>query len=285
MNLKLRIGTPDDAARCGAICYEAFRVIAENHHFPPDIPSPDVAVAGFTTKLSHPGYHVIVAEIGGRVVGSNVLDERSTIVGVGPITIDPTVQNRAIGRRLMEAGIQRTRERHCSGLRLLQASYHCRSLSLYTKLGFEVRELLVTMQGPPLALNVPGHIVCRPVEADLESCNVVCRRVHGHDRSGELLEAIKNGTARVVEHDGRLTAYATDLGSSGHAVGESNSDLKALIGAAKAFSGPGFFLPARNGELFRWCLDHGLRVVQPMTLMTMGLYSDPTGPFLPSIMY
>ena len=285
MNLTLRVGTPDDAGRCGTICYEAFRVIAEAHHFPPDIPSSDVAVAGFTSRLSHPGYHVIVAEINGRVVGSNVLDERSRIVGVGPITIDPTVQNRAIGRQLMEAAIRRATERHCPGLRLLQAAYHSRSLSLYTKLGFEARDLLVTMQGPSLGLHVPGHAVRKALEEDLDSCNALCHRVHGHDRSGELLEAISSGTARVVQHDGRLTGYATALGFAGHSVGESNSDLKAMIGAAEAFTGPGFFLPARNAELFRWCLQHGLRVVQPMTLMSMGLYNEPAGPFLPSIMY
>lgn len=285
MNLTLRQATPDDAGRCGAICYEAFRVIAEDHHFPPDIPSPDIALEGFTSRLSHPGYHVLVAESDGRIVGSNVLDERSTIVGVGPITIDPTVQNRAIGRQLMEAAIQRTTERRCPGLRLLQASYHTRSLSLYSKLGFEVRELLVNVQGPALDAAVQGHAVRSATEDDLNDCNALCRRVHGHDRSGELLDAVKSGTARIVECEGRVTGYATALGFSGHAVGESNADLKALIGTAKAFVGPGFFLPARNGELFRWCLERGLRVVQPMTLMSMGLYNAPAGAFLPSIMY
>lgn len=284
MNLTLRPGTPDDAARCGAICYEAFRAIADDHRFPPDIPSPDIAVASFASRLSHPRIHVLIAELSGRVVGSNVLDERSTIVGVGPITIDPAVQNRAIGRQLMEAAIQRTTERRCPGLRLLQTAYHTRSLSLYSKLGFEVRELLVNMQGPPLALQTRGHAVRTATEDDLHDCNALCRRVHGHDRSGELREAIKSGTAHI-EHEGRVTGYATELGFSGHAVGESNADLKALIGTAKAFAGPGFFLPARNGELFRWCLEHGLRVVQPMTLMSMGLYNDPAGAFLPSIMY
>ena len=68
-------------------------------------------------------------------------------------------------------------------------------------------------------------------------------------------------------------------------MGESNAELKALIGAASAFVGPGFLLPTRNGELFRWCLAHGLRVVQPMTLMSLGLYHEPQGAFLPSILY
>jgi len=78
-------------------------------------------------------------------------------------------------------------------------------------------------------------------------------------------------SATVVEHDRRITGYATVIGFFGHAVGETNKDLKALIGAAKEFAGPGFLLPTRNGELFRWCLSNGLRIEQPMTLMTKGL--------------
>jgi len=37
--------------------------------------------------------------------------------------------------------------------------------------------------------------------------------------------------------------------------------------------------------LFRWCLDNGLRVVEPMTLMSVGLYNEPVGAFLPSVLY
>jgi hypothetical protein len=32
-------------------------------------------------------------------------------------------------------------------------------------------------------------------------------------------------------------------------------------------------------------LEQGLRVVQPMTLMTMGLYNEPVGAYLPSVLY
>ena len=75
------------------------------------------------------------------------------------------------------------------------------------------------------------------------------------------------------------------IGFFGHAVAESDEDLKALIGAAADFPGPGFLLPTRNADLLRWCLENGLRVVQPMTLMSMGLYNEPSGPFLPSIVF
>jgi hypothetical protein len=35
----------------------------------------------------------------------------------------------------------------------------------------------------------------------------------------------------------------------------------------------------------RWCLENGLRIVQPLTLMSKGLYQEPRGAFLPSILY
>ena len=68
-------------------------------------------------------------------------------------------------------------------------------------------------------------------------------------------------------------------------MGETNGDLQALIGAAEIFLGPGFLVPTRNGDLFRWCLANGLRVTQPLTLMSLGLYNEPNGVFLPSVLF
>ena len=107
----------------------------------------------------------------------------------------------------------------------------------------------------------------------------------GHSRSGELHDGIGQGTALVVERLGRITGYASAFGYLGHAVGESNLDLQALIAAADVFGWPGIIVPTRNSELFRWCLESGLRVIHPMTLMTIGLYNEPVGAYLPSVLY
>lgn len=285
MELKLRSGTPADAEICGRICYQAFKTISEAHGFAPDFPAPEVAIDVLTRMLANPKFYSVVAEIDERIVGSNFLDERNTIAGVGPITVDPAVQNRAIGRRLMDAVHQRATERDFAGVRLIQSGFHTRSLCLYAKLGYDVREHLACMQGNPVGISIADHVVRPAAQADFESCNRLCREVHGHDRAGELKDAITRGSASVVEHDGRITGYTTVVGFFGHAVGETNKDLKALIGAAKEFAGPGFLLPTRNGELFRWCLSNGLRITQPMTLMSKGVYNEPVGAFLPSILY
>jgi GNAT superfamily N-acetyltransferase len=285
MSIRLRPGTSKDAKQCGEICYRAFRAIAEEHNFPPDFLSPELATTLLSEFLAHPHIYGVVSELDGRVVGSNFVDERSTIAGIGPITVDQAVQNRAVGRELMKHILARIAKRRFPGVRLVQAAYHNRSLSLYMKLGFAVREPLSVMQGQPLATQIPGYVVRPAIKDDLDACNQVCLRVHGHDRRGELIDAIRHRTATVVEHNGRITGYATAVAFFGHAVGETNEELKALIGAAPAFLGPGFLLPSRNAELFRWCLEHGLRVVQPMTLMSMGLYNEPAGAFLASIHY
>src|SRR6201987_5731152 len=285
MDIRIREGTPADAEVCGRICYDAFKTISEAHGFAPDFPAPEVPIGLLTWMLAHPKFYGVVAEIDGRIVGSNFLDERNSIAGVGPITVDPTAQNRSIGRRLMNAVHERAAEKNFAGVRLIQAGFHARSLSLYAKLGYDVREHLACMQGDALGISIEGHPVRPAVETDLEAWNRVCRQVHGHDRGGELRDATAKGSATVVEHAGRITGYATIIGFFGHAVGETNKDVKALIGAAKEFAGPGFLLPTRNGDLFRWCLSNGLRITEPMTLMSKGLYNEPVGAFLPSILY
>jgi hypothetical protein len=75
------------------------------------------------------------------------------------------------------------------------------------------------------------------------------------------------------------------IGFLAHAVARTNQDLKALIGAATEIPGPGFLLPTRNHEVFEWCLSCELKLVFQMTLMTTGLYNEPAGAYLPSILY
>jgi GNAT superfamily N-acetyltransferase len=285
MATTLRPGKPADAERCGIICYEAFKTIAEKHGFPPDLPSPEVGIGLVETLLGRPDVYSVVAEHDGRVIGSNFLWEAPPVGGVGPITVDPTLQNVKVGRQLMDAVLARARERGFASVRLVQAAYHNRSLSLYTKLGFVAREPLSILQGPRIGIGVPGSTVRAARKGDIDSCNALCLRVHGHERGYELGLAIEQGTATVVERSGRITGYATLIGFFGHAVAETNDDLKALIAAAPSFLGLGFLLPTRNAEVFRWCLEQGLHVVQPMTLMSTGLYAKPASAFLPSILY
>jgi predicted N-acetyltransferase YhbS len=285
MTVKLRAGTPADAVPCGTICYEAFRAVCTRHNIPPDFPSVEVASGLLATLFAHPRFYSVVAELDGRIVGSNFVDERSSIYGVGPITVDPRVQNRNIGGRLMQDAIDRGVQRNAAGVRLLQAGFHNRSFALYTKLGFRSREMVSILQGAPLRQKFPGYEVRPATSADVPACNRVCHQVHGFDREAELRDAIEQKTASVVEHLGRIAGYTTGIAFFAHTVAETNAGLMALIGAAPEFGGPGFLLPTRNHEVLTWCLKGGLQLVYQMTLMTIGLYHEPDGAYLPSVLY
>ncbi|HEX3913242.1 MAG TPA: GNAT family N-acetyltransferase [Steroidobacteraceae bacterium] len=105
MSVCLRKGTPADAMVLGDICHRAFKAIAEAHDFPPDFPNPDTAAALFAGHLGHDGFFGFVAEVDGKIVGSNFLDERNSICGIGPVTVDPVLQNDGAGRALMQAAL------------------------------------------------------------------------------------------------------------------------------------------------------------------------------------
>jgi GNAT superfamily N-acetyltransferase len=282
--LQIRRATAADVVACGKICFDAFTQINERHRFPPELPTLEIACGVLGMMFSHPHFHCIVAERHGRIVGSNCLDERAVIAGLGPITVAPGEQDGRIGRALMLALLERARERRFAGIRLVQSTFHNRSLALYAKLGFDAREPMSVMQGRPIGRVPEGTDVRDAVEDDVQSCARLCMEAHGYERSSELRDGISQGSARVVERGGRVTGYTTALAYGGHSVGESNEDLQALIGAAEAFEGPGFIVPTRNASLFRWCLVNGLRVVQPMTLMSIGLYNDPASAYLPSVL-
>ncbi|HLK04141.1 MAG TPA: GNAT family N-acetyltransferase [Candidatus Acidoferrum sp.] len=274
-----------DVPECARICFDAFTVVNRHHNFPPDFPSVEVTGEVLTWMFSHERFYCVVAELGGKIVGSNCLDERCDIAGVGPITVDPAVQNSTVGRQLMRSVMDRAEETKSVGIRLIQAAFHNRSLSLYTKLGFDTREPLSVMNGPAIG-RVPAPYSVRPVtNADVDACDALCHQVHGHKRRLELLDAIAMGTARLVELQGRVVGYATALGFFGHAVAENTRDMQALIAGADQILGSGILIPTRNAALFRWCLEQGLRVVEPMTLMSIGYYNEPAGAFFPSITF
>jgi predicted N-acetyltransferase YhbS len=285
VGLTIRPATAGDVPESGRICYDAFASIAARHGFAPDVASIEAATGLVSGLIAHPGFFSLVAECDGRIAGSGFLDERSVIAGVGHVTVAPDLQDCRIGRALMVSMLQRCEQRRVPGVRLLQAAYHYRSMSLYAKLGFDVRESFAAMQGGPLAECLPGYAVRAATPADVETCNALCLRVHGHDRGGELGSVLAQGGAKVVERGGRITGYTTGIGFYGHSVAETNDDLQALIGAAEAFAGPGFLVPMRNTELLRWCLSRGLKVGVVVNLMTIGLYSEPRGAFLASTWY
>ena len=277
---------PEDAEACGRIGFEAHGAVAATHNVPSEQPSLEFAIGLIRNLLADPQARGFVAERDGRIVGSNFLHTfpPAPVTVIGPLTVHPEAQG-GVGRRLLEAAIGEARRLGIESVRLVQSPAHLRSLVLYAKVGFDVREPLVLMQGSLPAPKAGAARVRPATEEDVAACNMVCRRVHGLEREHELRRAIQQGVATVAERGGELVGYAAGLGFLGHAVAETTDDLKALIAAAPAILGPGFFVPTRNGELLRWLLNAGMRAAWPATLMSLGPYQPPAGPFLPSIAF
>ena len=283
--VRVREARYEDWRLAGRICYEAFATLADEHGFEHDFPSVEAASEPIRWMIQHPQFYGVVAQQGERIVGSSFLDERGSILGIGPVSVDPAVQNKRVGRLLMEAMFARADEVGAPGVRLMQLAYHNRSLSLYAKLGMEVRGSFAAMYGDPIRLTLPGYDVRPATDEDITACNALCLRVHGHTRAGEVDDAVADGVARVVERLGRITAYTTGVNYFSHSVAETRDDLIALIGAAESYGSPGFLVPLADTELFRWSLAHGLRVFFVLNMMSAGLYQEPRGAYMPSVGY
>ena len=287
MAVTLRPIVTEDAEPCGRIIYEAFKGINEAHGFPRDFASIQSATGLAAAFIAHPAIYGVVAESAGRIVGSNFLDERDTVHAVGPITVDPAHQANGIGRALMKAVLERSQG--ARAVRLVQDAFNTRSLSLYTSLGFQVKEPLMLMRGKPHGRPITDYAVRPLVEGDLPRCAALCEATHGAPRGNELADSLRMFSPFVVERKGRITGYlsAATFWLQNHGVAETEEDLKTLLlGAGAASAEPlEFLLPVRQAELFRWCLEEGLKVVKPMNLMGIGWYRPPERPYFPTVSY
>ena len=282
----LREPHPEDAEECARIVFEAFGDIHDHHRFERDFPVLEAASGLIDGWIAHPQVWGVVAESDGKIVGSNFLDERDEIAGVGPITIAPSGQNTGVGRKLMEAVLERGSG--APGIRLLQDAFHMRSLALYTSLGFRVNAGCVLMAGEPTEEPL-ADVEVRPLgEDDLEECSRLCEQVHGFARTGALRDAVEHFQPFAAVRDDRIVAYASALNfwPMAYGVAEAEGDMEALLigGAAELGEEIRLLVPLQS-ELFSWALASGLRLIKPMNLMSVGEYQEPRGAWFPSVLY
>jgi GNAT superfamily N-acetyltransferase len=288
--VRIRPAEGGDEKALGHVLQDAFTGIAERHGFATDFPSGEYAQGLAATLISAPAYRGVVAEVRGRVAGTAFVNVSDPVRGIGPVAVAPEAQGRGVGRALMEAVMEVGAGG--TGLRLTQDGFNLASLTLYTSLGFDVKEPLVLRLGRPHALERPhdGVHVRRLRESDLDACADLCNRIHGIERRAELRLGVATGLpGHVAERDGRLVAYATTvaLWQRAHGMAETSDDLLALLtGAAHNDQAPiALLVPTRDAALHAWCVRHRLRAVKPMNLMAHGEYQEPRGAWFPSVAY
>ncbi len=287
MEIKVRQATSGDIEACGVVCYRAFSKINQEHGFLNDIPSEEFGIKYAQYCIGHPYYYCVLAQAEDKIIGACYLEERSPIRGVGMVAVEPEFQGRRVGYRMLEAILERSRD--AAGVRLLQHPYNTCSMSLYAKVGFEVKEPIAWVQGEP-GDTPPKDYTIRPMEeGDIEACRALSMMVYGFDRTAELPEVIAYFKPFVAIRHGRIVAYtsAVDVWWQNYAIAREEEDLKALVlGIGQQYEGPlNFLLPNRQANLFYWFLQNKFRMVKPLTLMTVGEYKDPNGYYFTSINY
>jgi predicted N-acetyltransferase YhbS len=185
-SVTIRTIRPDDIEVCGRIAYEAHSTVAAAHNVPCEHPSEQFSIGLIGNKEKDKDARGFVAEHRGRIVGSifvNVFPS-TPVAAIGPLTVSPSAEGGHIGQKLMEAALDEAASRGLERVRLVQSPSHLRSLALYTKLGFVVREPLVLIQGAlPAVAVIAGCSVRRASLTDMPSCERICAAFHGFTRS------------------------------------------------------------------------------------------------------
>jgi predicted N-acetyltransferase YhbS len=287
MKVEIRRATSADIDVCARINYEAFKGISDRHQFPiTDFPTLDVSTELITLLIDSPLFFGVVAESEGTVVGCGFIDERNPIRGIGPVSVDRTFQGKGTGRKIMKALLEQGKE--AAGIRLVQESFNMPSLALYISLGFEVKEPFVLMEGKFRSQPLSGIEVRPMLSEDVDECAALCKKLYGCDRTSDLEYALNFFSPWVVCKQGQIVAYTCAVSAFNHSVAQTEADMQALllgVAASNSEAQVSFHLPVRYANLFRWCLQEGLRVLKPLAVMAVGEYRQPQGCYFPSFDY
>ena len=292
MSLQIVHLLPERAEEAGHLVYEAFLELSTRHAFEPVYESRELCV-GFVRFLARlEGFTPFLALEDGRPVAVNFLDGRDEAAGVGPVAVAVEAQGHGHGRRIMEALMDEAAEAGFRSVRLLQQGYNMTSFSLYSSLGFEVKDLLALLRGRPSPGEETRGDVREAVASDLEEMDRLSVEVLGLSRRRDIETMMAVAAPLLVERHGRLAGYLCRFvgGESsylGHAAARDAADLRDLIiGAARTFPRDlRLPMPVSQPELLRWLLRCGFAVKELDTLMAWGPYEAPRGPYLPSPWY
>src|SRR4051812_11329886 len=103
MSIQIRRAIEKDIPEAGRIIYEAFAYIQDKHSFPRDFPTRNVADGLAGAWIAHPKIYSIIAEVDGKPVGFNAVDQRDEIGAPGPVVVDPKGMGKGVGRAMMHA--------------------------------------------------------------------------------------------------------------------------------------------------------------------------------------
>lgn len=286
MTIELVRAKPEHTETLARICHLAFDTLHQRHNVHRDVPDEQVGGLIIGGVINRPDYSGVVAIENGRVVGSNFLLHADDVCGVGPITVDPRVQTRGIGRMLMQWVIDEARRVRGADVRvrLFQEAVNTTSLSLYTNLGFRWCDAAAMMN--PKAAEMDHPAIAPMTEADLPEVGRLSRERGGFSRERDAAQLMKLGLPGfVLRRDGRVVGYQI-ASLFGHAAAETTEELLALCAHTARHVPPPMavvIVPMSQSAVFSAALAKGFRVAKVVNAMSIGAYGLAKGPSLPSI--
>ena len=284
MKLELIPATKEHIPLLGDICHRAFSSLHDRFGIERDIPDPQIGEMILSQTVLRPDYTGVMAVLDGKIVGSNFLTFADEVAGVGPITVDPDVQSRGIGRKLMQWAVDEAGRRGIAQTRLFQEALNTTSLSLYTSLGFEWRDSAMLMNVPP-AEQADPHV--RPITVDdIGSIAELYRMSYGLSRAGDaaqLLEWQIPGFIKIRDGEPLAYQFATLFG---HAGAVTDEELLEIASQSALHLPPPlrkYILPMARPGLLRQALAKGHRVQKALSYMSLGEFTPPPGCHFPSI--
>lgn len=275
----------EDASVVGEIMACAFNDVFQRHGFPPPFPSIEAGRHLAALYAVYSETQGLVAERNGRIVGSGFVHVRGDKAGIGPVTVDPEAQGSGAGRAIMYRLLEESRA--CSSVRLTQDAFNNVSFSLYSKLGFVPRDVVLALaaQEPrPQAVANEGKVRLMTA-ADLDGVAVLDTRVTGLARRCDLDLLLGFGPHLVCERANRIVGYLCrlsigDVSYLGPAAAEEPDDLKSLLYHAAQMPGrraARIGLHASQPELVQYAMESGYAVVNLSTYMVRGDWQPPNG--------
>ncbi|MBI3882186.1 MAG: GNAT family N-acetyltransferase [Verrucomicrobia bacterium] len=230
-----------------------------------------------------PGCCVVAMDDSGALVGSAFFHPRETHVGVGVVSVHPTVFGRGVGRALMEEIIRLAAGKP---LRLVSSAMNLDSFSLYTRLGFVPQLMLQSMTLQVPTAGFPGASTrMRPATmADVAAIADFEFRLNGIRKEQDYPFFVENQSGRwrlaVIEKpDGSLAGFlaASALPPDnllGQGVAEDEATMLELMRGMldQHFRGQSvaFILPSRCSSLVQQAYAWGARNRETNLLSVLG---------------
>ena len=234
----IREAVEGDWRECGRICYEAFATLAVRHGFRPTSRPSRPRPSPSATSSSTPGS--TACRRARRPHPGQQLPRRAVpISAIGPVSVDPTAQDEGVGRRY--GGHARTRRRApapaCAWSRSPTTTVPCASTrsSASTCVPASPRSTGTARADAARSSRPPAYPDDRPPVTRRASASTgTTGRASSRRPSGA-------GTARVVEHLGRITGYTAGVSYWNHSVAETTatsrrSSARRRRSARRAFS-------------------------------------------------